>query len=460
MKKQSKLFIIFFLIISLLSCKKDEPKSNIAKILTFKIGTVDGVVDDTRKEVNLTLPVFSETSNLVATFTLSTGAIAKVNSTIQNSGITPNNFNNSLTYSILAEDGTTTVNYTVNVVVTKSTEANLVSFAFKANNNKLLSMDVSACMKGTDLTLREERIVSKFPTAVPLIPTFEISKKAKLFLNDVEITSDKTSANLSKNINTLKVVSESGNTQTYTLNLTQQITNIETFLASCPTEDVAMQKILTDFEIRVEGLKVTSFDCNNLQGKTLQILQALRVLYYLDFQDTPITLPWTKLTFYNWMKDKVQGFNVVDNLGGATASCCATLDGKRFITINSGKNDPSNVIKYSYKEWQGMLGFIWLLGHERRHADPSSYPHNGNCGQTITGDADYNINDLGSYGVSYWLNDAFLTGKYDIGMNCASAKLRLDVESSYGDMGWINRFFCKNSPLSKVNVSYKACKCN
>ena len=459
MKKQPKLFIIF-LIFSILSCKKDEPKSNIAKILTFKIGTIDGVIDDTKKEVNLTFPVFSETSNLVATFTLSTGAIAKVNSTIQNSGITPNNFSNSLTYNVLAEDGSTLVNYTVNVIVTKSTEANLVSFAFKANNNKLLPSDVSACTKGTDLTLREERIVSQFPSAVALIPTFEISKKAKLFLNDVEITSDKTSANLSKNINTLKVVSESGNAQTFTLNLTQQITNIETFLATCPTNDIAMQKILTDFEIRVEGLKVTSFDCNNFQGKTLQTLQALRVLYYLDFQDTPVVLPWTKLTFYNWMKDKVQGFNIVDDAGGATGYCCSSFNGKTFIVINSGKNDPSNVVKYSYKEWQGMLGFIWFLGHERRHADPGSYPHNGNCGQTITGDADYNINDLGSYGVSVWLNDAFLTGKYDIGMNCASAKLRLDIERSYGDMGWINRFFCKNSPVSKINVSYKACKCN
>lgn len=459
MKTRAKLYIIIF-IISVLACQKDDPKSNIAKILTFKIGNVEGLIDDTKKEVNLTFPVFSETANLVATFTLSTGATAKVSTTIQNSGITPNNFGNPLTYSILAEDGTTAVNYVVNVIVTKSTEANLVSFAFKSNNNKVLTADATPCLKGTDLTLREERIVSQFPTAVPLIPTFEVSKKARLFLNDIEITSDKTSVNLTKNTNTLKVVAESGNEKTYTLNLTQQITHIETFLATCPTNDIAMQKILTDFEIRVEGQKVTSFDCNNLQGKTLQILQALRIMYYLDYQDTPITLPWTKLTFYNWMKERVQGFNVVDNLGGAVGSCCVTLDGKRFISLNSGKNDPSFVIKYSYKEWQGLLGFIWLLGHERRHADPSGYPHNGNCGQTITGDADYNVNDLGSYGVSYWLNDAFLTGKYDIGMNCATAKLRLYVESSYGNMNWINSFFCKNTPTSKINVSYKACKCN
>lgn len=459
MKTQSKLSIIA-LIFLLLACKQDEPKSNIAKILTFKIGTVAGVIDEQKKVINLTLPVFAETTNLMATFTLSPGATAKVSSTLQNSGITANNFSNPLIYSVLAEDGITTVNYTVNVIVTKSTEANLVAFSFKAANNKILTNNTSACLKGTDLILREERIVSKFPSVVPLIPSFEVSKNAKLFLNEVEITSDKTISNFSKNINILKVVAESGNTQTYTLNLTQQITNIEAFLASCPTDDMAMQKILSDFEIRIEGQKITSFDCNDLKGKTLQILQALRVLYYLDYQDTPITLPWTKLTYYNWMKDKVQGFNIVDNLGGATASCCATLDGKRFITLNSGKNDPVTYIKFSYKEWEGLLGFIWLLGHERRHADPGSYPHNGNCGQAVTGDAEYNLNDLSAYGVSVWLNEAFLTGKYDLGMNCSSAKLKLAIENNYGNMNWINSTFCKNAPLSKVNVSYKACKCN
>lgn len=442
------------------SCEKETPKSNLAQILSFKIGSTDGIIDESKKTINFTLPVFTETTNLIASFTLSMGATAKVNSTPQTSGITANNFSIPLIYSILAEDGTTIVNYTINVSVTKSTEANLLSFSFKSANNKVLMSDVSACLKGTELTLREERIVSKFPSAVPLIPTFSVSRNAKLFLNDVEITSDKTTASLSKSSNILKVVAESGNSQTYILNLTQQITNIETFLASCPTEDIAMQKILSDFEIRIEGQKITTFDCNDLNGKTLQILQALRVMYYLDYQDTPLALPWTKLTFYNWMKDRVQGFNVVDNLGGAVGSCCQNIGGKRFITINSGKNNSPSVIKHTYKEWEGLLGFIWLLGHERRHAEPSGYPHNGNCGQTVTGDAEYNINDLSAYGVSFWLNDAFLTSKYEIGMNCTSAKLRLNIEQAYGDMNWVKTFFCKNAPQSKVNINYKACKCN
>jgi len=62
----------------------------------------------------------TDVTSLVATFTLSTGASADITGTSQISGTTSNDFTNAITYTITAEDGTTTQNWTV--TVTKSSD--------------------------------------------------------------------------------------------------------------------------------------------------------------------------------------------------------------------------------------------------------------------------------------------------------------------------------------------------
>jgi hypothetical protein len=75
---------------------------------------VFGSVDLAAKRVLCTLPAGVGKTNLIATFTLSERATAKVGSVGQLSGTTSNNFTSTLTYTIVAEDASTN-NYTIEI---------------------------------------------------------------------------------------------------------------------------------------------------------------------------------------------------------------------------------------------------------------------------------------------------------------------------------------------------------
>jgi hypothetical protein len=91
--------------------------NNPVEILTFTLpgqlgNSVINAVSDT---IWITMPSTASLTNLAATFTLSPGASAKVNSLTQVSGTTTNNFTNPVVYSIIAQNGTTAKNWTVKV---------------------------------------------------------------------------------------------------------------------------------------------------------------------------------------------------------------------------------------------------------------------------------------------------------------------------------------------------------
>lgn len=86
-------------------------------ILTFTIPGQEGesVISAESHTVNITVPTSTPLDSVIATFTLSTGATAKVGDAAQVSGTTPNNFTSPVTYTITAEDTTTTQNWSVTV---------------------------------------------------------------------------------------------------------------------------------------------------------------------------------------------------------------------------------------------------------------------------------------------------------------------------------------------------------
>jgi len=77
---------------------------------------ITGTIDSVNHTVSLIVLYGADVTNLVATFTLSGGASAKVVTTPQTSKVTPNNFTSPVVYTITAEDGTTTQDWTVTVV--------------------------------------------------------------------------------------------------------------------------------------------------------------------------------------------------------------------------------------------------------------------------------------------------------------------------------------------------------
>ncbi len=456
--KKSLIFISLILLF-INSCKKEEIKSNEAKITSFTIANVKGTIDEIKREVTVVLPSFSDVTALSSTFQVSTGAVLLQGTVTQQNGITTNNFTNPVTFTVQAEDGTK-VNYNVIVSVTKSNEAKLLSFSFKKtlNNNLTVSEDVVGCLKNTTMTMNLLETGLNFPNTVSIIPSFSISKGATLLIEGVEQTSDKSSYKFSILPTNVTVKAQDGTEQKYTLNLTSQILNIEEFMKKCPTDDLLFSKFIKDFEIRRNGVVVTSYDCNDKYDVVLRILQAIRVIYYVDIYKKTAYLPWTNMRYYDWLKDKVQGFDVVDDLVGIAGFCCKDINGKRFITIASTKNDPKEYVKYTYQEWLGLSGFISLIGHERRHADPGNYPHNGNC-NGVSGDADYNEKNLGSYGVAYWLSKAFKSGILEVGVKCLSTAKQTEINNLIGVNYWAERYFCNNAPPTIVPASYKECTC-
>lgn len=78
---------------------------------------VSGTINQTLGTIAVAAVAGTTVTDIAATFTLSTGATAKVGSAAQTSTTTKNNFTNPVEYTITAEDGVTTKTYTVTVTV-------------------------------------------------------------------------------------------------------------------------------------------------------------------------------------------------------------------------------------------------------------------------------------------------------------------------------------------------------
>jgi hypothetical protein len=93
--------------------------SNLANIDTFNLSQltppVTGSVDNTLNTVLLIVPVGTDVTNLVATFTTSAGATTSVGGTAQISGTTANNFTSPVTYIVTSQDTSTVRSYSVSV---------------------------------------------------------------------------------------------------------------------------------------------------------------------------------------------------------------------------------------------------------------------------------------------------------------------------------------------------------
>jgi hypothetical protein len=80
---------------------------------------VEGTINSYNHTVSLTVPYDTPLTSLVATFTLSSGAAAKIGTAPQVSGTTANDFTHSLTYTVTAEDGSTQ-DWVVSVTIANS----------------------------------------------------------------------------------------------------------------------------------------------------------------------------------------------------------------------------------------------------------------------------------------------------------------------------------------------------
>jgi len=99
-----------------------SPQSTISDILSFSInhatGTSTGLIDYNNGTVDVIVPFGTNVTNLVANFTLSTGATAMIFGISQTSGLTTNDFSVPVFYDIYSADGLTMSSYMVSVFFT------------------------------------------------------------------------------------------------------------------------------------------------------------------------------------------------------------------------------------------------------------------------------------------------------------------------------------------------------
>jgi hypothetical protein len=455
---KTKIIIFVTLIYLLFSCKKEELKSSEAKLISYSLANSPAIIDETKKEISINLPPFTDISQLVASFQISPGASLLVGNTLQINNITANNFSSTQILTIKAENGTF-INYTLKVIVGKSNEANLLSFDFKKALNASFSTDIIGCKKSNNFILNTLGFDLNSDNLLSLTPSFTISKGAKLLINGVEFQSEKTTQKFSDKPIEVSIVAQDGSIQKYSIAVTSQILNIETFLSICPISDPAFTQIVKDFEFRKNGkiVNMVELSCTDKSSRLNRLLQTLRVYYYIDLYKTKGYLPFTKLRLYEWLKAEVKGFDISDELS-ASGACCLVDQNKKFILLSSGLNESAAIIKFDYTQWQYLAGYFTLIGHERRHADPTSYPHTGNC-NNVVGDADYNEANLGAYGVAYWLSKAFKTGVLEVGIGCLSDGSQAEINNLTGENGWAARYFCKNAPPISWAPKYAVCSC-
>lgn len=109
------------------------------------------------------VPFGTDISNLIATFA-TTGTSVSVNSVVQTSGVTPNNFTTVLTYTVTAAD-LTTQDYTVTVINSLSNSKDITAFSI---------LGVDGIISGTTISL----VVPNGTDLTALVPTITITGKS------------------------------------------------------------------------------------------------------------------------------------------------------------------------------------------------------------------------------------------------------------------------------------------
>ncbi|HEY1548638.1 MAG TPA: hypothetical protein VGG28_12505 [Kofleriaceae bacterium] len=132
--------------------------------------------------ISATLPNGVDASALVATYA-TTGSEVYVEKHAQSSGVTANNFSQSLDYVVTAADHTTKT-YTVTVTVAIASAKALTSFAFLAANNPGLMNDVVATISGSSIGA----MMPNGTDITALVPTFTTTGVSVTIGNAVQVS--------------------------------------------------------------------------------------------------------------------------------------------------------------------------------------------------------------------------------------------------------------------------------
>jgi len=160
--------------------------------------------------ISLQVPFGTDVTKLIANYTVSPGAKVTVGGVAQQSGITVNNFTSPITYTVIAEDGTSQ-NYMVIVYVLaapKSSEKELLTFG-------ITNPYMTGLISGTNVSLK----VPYGTDVKSLTAFFTLSPKAIAYIGTVGQITGVSINNFSSPV-TYTVTAEDGSTKTYVVTVT------------------------------------------------------------------------------------------------------------------------------------------------------------------------------------------------------------------------------------------------
>jgi PA domain/Secretion system C-terminal sorting domain len=177
-------------------------KSSSKLITAFSFTTPAATATIKDGVISLSVPKGTDVTNLIAKFTASAKSTVFVGETPQVSGTTPNNFSDTVSYKVVAEDGSFVV-YKVFVTVLKSTGNSITKFSFE-------DPAVTGVITGTNILVK----VPKATDFTTLVASFEASTDAVVKIGANVQISGVTSNDFTNPIS-YDVTSESGVTKTY-----------------------------------------------------------------------------------------------------------------------------------------------------------------------------------------------------------------------------------------------------
>jgi len=178
-------------------------------ITAFSINGSDGVIDQDSGAIAVSLSPHTAVTSLKALFSTA-GKYVKVGETLQESGVTANDFSSPVTYTVYAEDGSSKT-YTVTVTVQLAATKEITYFGFKQAANPSLSTDVTGTISGNEIN-----IVLPYGSGLTgLKATFETTGNS-VTVNNIEQVTDITANDFSSDI-VYHVTAENGENSDYTI---------------------------------------------------------------------------------------------------------------------------------------------------------------------------------------------------------------------------------------------------
>ncbi len=180
-----------------------------SQIEEFSLGSIsiETIIDPVNHTIKVTVPEGTSVDSLVPEFKLPYGATVRLDDSVQASGQTANDFTDTLTYIVTAEDGIT--EQTWKVIVTGH-----IKYVY-SNDADILSFTVNGQVGSTEINESEKRIMLKIAFDVDqtaLIADFTASANTKVTINSVDQASGTTVNNFSDTL-AYRVLAEDGVTE-------------------------------------------------------------------------------------------------------------------------------------------------------------------------------------------------------------------------------------------------------